>query len=125
MILVNFSHPLRPAAVAEVESHLAVGTKLEIVNIPVHVDIQSPLPEQVGKLIDRTKEAVGGTLLNVDIFIPPGLSSVAVLLSQQLPKSAGMLVLSSPAGVIPPSFMPCQFIREGESYYFQGVKNVN
>ncbi len=83
MIVLNFSHPLTPDHLAQVEA--LTGQKVErVVEAPAQVDLNKPLVPQVVALADQTGlSPVEWQTLPI-LINPPGLSSIAVVLLAEL-----------------------------------------
>ncbi len=104
--LVNFSHPLSPAAEAMLSEEIA-GGDLRVVNIRVQVDLAAPLAPQVEALVAEATAAAGGNPLNIDCIIPPGHAAVAAMVKSALPRAH--LIVLRPVGT-PPQFVPAHIV---------------
>lgn len=91
--VVNFSHPLSPAAVAALEN--LMGDEVEIIDIPVQIDLSlAKVQPQIEAIIDEVPPGV-------DAIVPPGLSIVTALLcarlsfdqSDMMPEPPGIIVM--------------------------------
>ena len=83
MILLNFSHPLIPDHLRQVEA--IAGQKVKrVIEVPSQIDIQQPLPPQVSLLADQTElsQAEWQTLLL--LINPPALNFITVTLLAEL-----------------------------------------
>ncbi|MEJ5376852.1 MAG: CRISPR-associated protein Csx15 [bacterium] len=120
MILLNFSHPLRPAHLAQIE--VLAGRPVErVLEVPSQIDPQQPLVPQVVAMADRcgltAKEWQSLALL----VNPPSLNFTAVALLAELHGRCGyfpaVLRLRPVAGSLPPQYevaeiMNLQAVRE-------------
>lgn len=76
MIIVNFAHPVTPAQVEQVEH--VTGSKVErIVDVPVQVDLTSPLAPQVSMLVDRCELSPTDWQTLPIVVNPPSLNFAA------------------------------------------------
>jgi hypothetical protein len=107
MLLLNFSHPLTPEHLAQVEK--LSGKKITgVKNIPVHFDAAKPYPEQITALVD----GIGITpqqWQNEPILLnPPSFNFIAIALLAELHGRMGYfppcLRLRPIAGSMPPQF---------------------
>lgn len=106
MLLVNFSHPLNPAAEAAIRADYGAG-ELTIIAVPVQVDQAGPLVPQVERLVAQAVHEAGGNPLNIDAYIPPGLAPVAILVARALPHAHLLRLVGQGT---PPVFMPAELI---------------
>ena len=107
MILLNFSHPLTPAHLAQIEA--LTGQKVErVVEVHSQIDAQQPLAPQAAALADQagltTAEWQSAPLL----VNPPSLNFVAVVLLAELHGRCGYfpahLWLRPIQGSLPPQY---------------------
>src|ERR1700682_405697 len=83
MILVlNFSHPLTPAQRNQLATQL--GQEPEVRTIPVQIDNESPLTEQVTAIADATKLSPEEWQTLPLIINPPGFAPAAMVLLAEL-----------------------------------------
>ncbi len=83
MILLNFSHPLAPAHLAQVES--LTGREVErVVEIPTQIDPQQPLAPQVTALADQCGLSPAEWQTLPLLVNPPSLNFIAVVLLAEL-----------------------------------------
>ena len=83
MIVLNFSHPLTPEQVTQIEA--MTGQPVDrVIEIPTHLDTEAPFGPQVVQLAD----ACGLTSVEWQtrplLVVPPALNFVAVLLIAEL-----------------------------------------
>jgi len=120
MILLNFSHPLTPDHLAQVES--LTGQQIErVIEIPAQIDPQQPLVPQVVALADEcglspTEWQTLPLLVN-----PPSLNFIAVALLAELHGRCGYfpahLRMRPVQGSVPPQYevaevMDLQAVRD-------------
>jgi hypothetical protein len=114
MILLNYSHPLSPAQLAQVEA--LSGQKIErLIEIHTQIDPQQPLAPQVTALADKTQltplEWQSAPLL----INPPSLNFVAVVLLAELHGRCGyfpaILRLRPVPNSLPPQFEAAEIIN--------------
>ena len=120
MILLNFSHPLTPNHLAQVES--LTGQQIErVIEIPAQIDPQQPLVPQVVALADEcglspTEWQTLPLLVN-----PPSLNFIAVALLAELHGRCGYfpahLRMRPVQGSVPPQYevaevMDLQAVRD-------------
>lgn len=107
MIVLNFSHPLTPEQLAQVEA--VSGRKVErVVNVPAQFDPRVPFGPQVVELADAAG-LTGTEWQTLPIFVvPPALNFIAVLLIAELHGRMGyfppVLRLRPVEGAVPPRF---------------------
>ena len=116
MILLNFSHPLTPAQLDQVQALLGNPDEaLRVVELPVQFDVQQPFEPQVQDLLARlplsSAELQGEPiLLNL-----PALNYIAAMLLAELHGRMGyfpaMLRLRPVAGSTPPRFEAAEIIN--------------
>lgn len=118
LCVVNFSHPLNPAAKAEIAERYGQMTETNVLDVPVQVDFTQPLMPQVERIYQDALRKVGeafgssqaGHAANVDCMILPGLNIVAVLLANKF-KTTNIIVMAGEPSATPPRFMPVELIR--------------
>jgi hypothetical protein len=83
MILLNFSHPLTPDQIAQVEA--LTGERVErVVTVPCHVDVEQDLVPQVVALADACGLSPQEWQTLPLLVNPPSLNFIAVALSAEL-----------------------------------------
>jgi len=114
MILLNYSHPLTPAQLAQVET--LAGKKIErVIDIHSQIDAQQPLAPQVTALAEKAElkpiEWQSAPLL----VNPPSLNFVAVVLLAELHGRCGyfpaMLRMRPVPNSLPPQFEAAEIIN--------------
>ena len=88
--IVNYSHPLSESAKAQIADELG---EFEEVIVPVDLDLDADLWQQVDKLVDRS----------ADYVIPPALG-VAAYMTGMLNSHAGIIYLKRD-GSTPPNWV--------------------
>lgn len=120
MILLNFSHPLTPAQLAQVET--LMGKKIErAIEIHGQIDAQAPLAPQVTALADKAQlEPIEWQSAPL-VVNPPSLNFVAVVLLAELHGRCGyfpaMLRMRPVPNSLPPQFEAAEIIN------LQSVRN--
>ncbi len=107
LIVVNFAHPLT----ARQRAHIAALTgtaHIQVLDVPVQLDPQQPLPAQVAALVDRAGVSSaawqsGGVLVNL-----PGYAPAATILLAELHGRSGhfpaILLLRAVLDTVPQQF---------------------
>jgi len=107
MILINFSHPLTPAHLAQLEA-LTGQRVARVIEIKSHVDVQQPLAPQITAMVEQaglsaTEWQTAPLLIN-----PPALNFSAVLLMAELHGRCGYfppcLRMRPASGQVPPQY---------------------
>lgn len=114
MLLLNFSHPLTPAQVVQVEA-LAGQPVERVVDTPVQVSPERALAEQVAEVVDR----VGLTPVEWQtlplVVNPPGYAPAAAALLAELHGRVGhfptVLWIRPVAGSTPPRFEVAELVN--------------
>jgi hypothetical protein len=114
MILLNFSHPLTPDHLAQVET-LAGAAVERVLDVPAHFDTVRPFTEQVQALVD----SVGLTpqeWQTLSLLVnPPALNFIAVTLLAELHGRCGyfpaVLRMRPIPGSTPPRFEVAELIN--------------
>jgi hypothetical protein len=109
MKILNFSHPLSPAAVERLTAHF--GQPPEIHNIPVRVELERPLMEQIDAICDAAEVILDGDG-EPPTLVMPGLSIVAAVIAHRYTWSP-LLVLVRDGDDTPPRFMPRHILYPG------------
>ena len=107
MILINFSHPLTPDHLAQVES--LTGQKVErVIEVAVHFDHGAPFGPQVVALVDQVDLSPTQWQTEPLLIVPPALNFIAVLLLAELHGRMGYfppcLRLRPVEGSLPPRY---------------------
>ncbi len=107
MIILNFSHPLTPDHLAQVES--LTGQRVErVVEVPVHFDHNAPFGPQVVALADACGLTPTEWQTVPILVVPPALNFIAVLLLAELHGRMGYfppcLRLRPVEGALPPRY---------------------
>jgi len=107
MILLNFSHPLTPAHLAQVEA-LAGRPVERVVEVHSQIDPQQPLAPQAAALADQCDLSPAEWQSAPLLVNPPSLNFVAVVLLAELHGRCGYfpahLRLRPIAGSLPPQY---------------------
>lgn len=114
MILLNYSHPLTPAQLAQVEA--LAGKKIErVVEIHSQIDPQQPLAPQVTALADQADLAPIEWHSAPLLVNPPSLNFVAVVLLAELHGRCGyfpaMLRMRPVPNSLPPQFEAAEIVN--------------
>ncbi len=114
MILLNYSHPLTPAQLAQVEA--LAGKKIErVVEIHSQIDPQQPLAPQVTALADQADLAPIEWQSAPLLVNPPSLNFVAVVLLAELHGRCGyfpaMLRMRPVPNSLPPQFEAAEIVN--------------
>ena len=107
MILLNFSHPLTVEHLAQVEA--LVGQAAErVINVPVQVDHDRPLDEQVAEIVGTAGLSATEWQTEPLIINPPGYAPAAAALVAELHGRTGyfptLLWIQPVAASTPPRF---------------------
>lgn len=105
--VLNFSHPLAPAAAEAIANNYGAG-EARIIDVPVHLNLNSPTRDQLYQLTEEALSRLGSpNRLNVDCIILPWYALAAVAVARAFP-SANIIRLHR-TGLEP--FMPTELIR--------------
>ena len=112
MIVLNFSHPLTPEQVTQIEA--MTGQPVDrVIEIPTHLDTEAPFGPQVVQLAD----ACGLTSVEWQtrplLVVPPALNFVAVLLIAELHGRMGYFppcVRIKPVPGVPPRYAVAEIL---------------
>jgi len=114
MILLNYSHPLTSAQLAQIET-LAEKKVERVIEIHSQIDAQSPLAPQVVALADKTMLAPLEWQSAPIVVNPPSLNFVAVVLLAELHGRCGyfpaMLRMRPAPNSLPPQFEAAEIIN--------------
>ncbi len=107
MIVLNFSHPLTPEHLAQLER--LTGQRIErVVEIPTHLDTQRPFGPQIVELADRAGLSPTEWQTMPIVIVPPALNFAAVLLIAELHGRMGYFPpcvrLRPVEGAVPPRY---------------------
>ncbi|MGQ9468134.1 MAG: CRISPR-associated protein Csx15 [Anaerolineae bacterium] len=106
MILLNFSHPLTPEHVGQIEA--LVGRAVErVVGIPVHLDTERPFGPQIVELVNKVGLEPAEWQTLPLLVVPPALNFAAVLLIAELHGRMGYFppcVRLKPVPGVPPRY---------------------
>lgn len=114
MILLNYSHPLTPAQLAQVEA--LAGKKIErVIEVHSQIDAQAPLTPQVVAMADKAGlEPIEWQSAPI-VVNPPSLNFVAVVLLAELHGRCGyfpaMLRMRPVPNSLPPQFEAAEIIN--------------
>lgn len=120
MIIVNFSHPLTTAQLAQLAA-LTGEVQPQVINVTTQADVQQPLLPQVVALVEGCGLTAAQWQTERIIINPPALNYIAVLLLAELHGRIGYfptcLRLRPIAGSVPPQFevaelLPLQQVRD-------------
>jgi hypothetical protein len=114
MILLNYSHPLTPAQLAQIEA--LAGKKIErVVEIHSQIDAQQPLAPQVVAMADKAELKPIEWQSAPLVVNPPSLNFVAVVLLAELHGRCGyfpaMLRMRPVPNSLPPQFEAAEIIN--------------
>ncbi len=107
MIVLNFSHPLTPEHIQQLEA--LTGQRVErVVEIPTHLDTGRPFGPQVAELADRAGLTSAEWQTLPILVVPPALNFAAVLLVAELHGRMGYFPpcvrLRPMEGALPPRY---------------------
>lgn len=107
MLLLNYSHPLTPAQLAQIETLL--GQSIErVITIPSQIDAQQPLAPQVSQLAEAANLTPQEWQTAPLLLNPPALNFSAALLLAELHGRMGyfppIVRLRPIPGSLPPQF---------------------
>jgi len=114
MILLNFSHPLSPAQLAQIEG-LLTGKIERAVEVHSQVDAQQPLAAQVVQMADAAGLSPAEWQNQPLLVNPPALNYSAVLLLAELHGRMGYfpacLRMRPVPGSVPPRFEAAEILN--------------
>jgi len=116
MILLNFSHPLTPAQLDQVQALLGNPDEaLRVVELPVQFDVRQPFEPQVRDLLARLPLSSAELQSEPILLNLPALNYIAAMLLAELHGRMGyfpaMLRLRPVAGSTPPRFEAAEIIN--------------
>jgi hypothetical protein len=82
--IINFSHPLTPEQVSEIESVESIKIE-DIINVPVQFDIESDFSSQFISLM-KNIEHLESDFFNLVYINPPSLGIIAFMLGVEIKK---------------------------------------
>ncbi len=107
MIVLNFSHPLTPEQVAQLEA-LTGRTVERVIEVPAQFDLAAPFGPQVTELAERCGLSSTEWQTAAILAVPPALNFIAVLLIAELHGRMGYFPpcvrLRPVEGTIPPRY---------------------
>lgn len=114
MLLLNFSHPLTPDHIRQVEE--LTGQKVErVIEIPTQIDLQQPLGPQVVALADAAGLSPAEWQTLPLLVNPPSLNFIAVALLAELHGRCGyfpsMLRIRPVPGSTPPRYEVAEIVN--------------
>ena len=101
--VVNFSHPLIDESIQKLGE--LTGRDIEVSTIKVHVDTEKPLLGQVKGIASQARREMP----DLDAMVPPGLSTVAVLLYDLL-GSPDVVIVNKKPGSLPPKYVVSEVV---------------
>jgi len=120
VIVLNFSHPLTPEHLAQIEA--LTGQKVErVIEIPTHLDTEAPFGPQIAELVERAGLSPAEWQTLPLLVVPPALNFAAVLLIAELHGRTGYFppcVRIKPVPGVPPRYAVAEILdlqgqREG------------
>jgi len=120
MIILNFSHPLTPEHLAQIEA-LTGQTVERVIEIPTHLDTDAPFGPQVAELVEQAGLSPAEWQTLPLLVVPPALNFAAVLLMAELHGRMGYFppcVRIKPVPGVPPRYAVAEILdlqgqREG------------
>lgn len=112
MIILNFSHPLTPEHLAQIEA-LTGRTVEGVVEIPTHLDTESPFGPQIAGLAEGAGLTPGEWQTLPLLVVPPALNFAAVLLLAELHGRMGHFppcVRLKPVPAVPPRYQVAEIL---------------
>ncbi|MBU0496237.1 MAG: hypothetical protein KKA73_07140 [Chloroflexi bacterium] len=107
MILLNFTHPLRPDQLAQVET-ITGQPVLRVIDAPAQLDPGQPFAPQVAALADACDLTSAEWQTVPLLVVPPALNFIAALLLAELHGRTGYFVpvlrLRPVPGAVPPRY---------------------
>ncbi len=106
MIVLNFSHPLTPEQVRQLEA-LTGRTVERVVEIPTQLDTEAPFGPQIVELVERAGLGPAEWQTLPLLVVPPALNFAAVLLIAELHGRMGYFppcVRLKPVPGVPPRY---------------------
>ena len=114
MILLNFSHPLTPAQIAQVEA-LAGQPVTRLVDLPVQFDPEQPFLSQLHLLMERLDVSPAAFQSEAVLVNLPSLNFIAGLALAELHGRMGyfppVLRLRPTAGSLPPRYEVAEILN--------------
>ena len=114
MLILNFSHPLTPEQIAQIES--LTGTAVgEVRDIPAQFDAEQPFAPQSVALADQCGLSPQEWQTTLLLIVPPALNFIAVTLLAELHGRMGYfapVMRTRPvAGALPPRYEVAEIIN--------------
>jgi hypothetical protein len=114
MILLNFSHPLTPDQLAQVEA-LAGQRLAQVIDLPVQFDPERSFSAQLQKLVERIPLSPAALQTEAILVGLPSLNFIAGLLLAELHGRMGyfptVLRLRPVAGSLPPRYEAAELLN--------------
>ena len=114
MILLNFSHPLTPAQLRQVEDLLSQPIQ-QVVELPVHLDNQQPFLPQLQELMEKIPLDAEAWQSEAILLNPPSLNFITALLLAELHGRMGyfppVLRMSPSQGSLPPRYQAAEVLN--------------
>lgn len=111
LTVVNFSHPLEENRRDVLD---ILGDEYKVISVPVQVDMDASILQEVELIYQAAIEAVNGNSRNIDVILLPDLVIVAVLLVAKFRQNGyvpNVLVLARVKDVMPPRFEVAELIK--------------
>lgn len=114
MLLINFSHPLTPEQLAQVEA--VTGAAVErVIAVPAQFDTAQPFVPQVQALLDDVPLTAAEWQTARLLIVPPALNFITAVLLAELHGRMGyfpaIVRLRPAAGSLPPRFEVAEVIN--------------
>ena len=127
MIILNFSHPLTPEHLAQIEA--LTGQPVErVIEIPTHLDTEAPFGPQVVRLADACGLTPVDWQTKLILVVPPALNFAAVLLIAELHGRMGYFppcVRIKPVPGVPPRYTVAEILDlQGQREEARGRRGV-
>ena len=126
MLILNFTHPLTPDQLAQVEA-LTGETVTETRHLPTHFDAEVPFGPQVTALVDRAGLTPTQWQTAQLLVVPPALNFIAVLVLAELHGRTGYFCpcvrLKPIAGAVPPRYAVAEVLDlQGQREVGRGLR---
>ena len=107
MILLNFSHPLTPAQLSQLEALIGAGVE-RVIGVPVQFDTAQPFVPQVATMLAQVSLAAEEWQTAAILVVPPALNFITAVLLAELHGRMGhfpaIVRLRPVAESVPPRF---------------------
>ncbi len=114
MLILNYSHPLTPDQLAQLEA-LTGQPIAEVRDIPTQVDVSAPLAPQATALAEAAQLSAAAWQTAPLLLVPPALNFVAVALIAELHGRMGyfppVVRLRPMTGALPPRYEIAEIIN--------------